>query len=155
MVHGFMLGRSIAVAAILAVPAPSVRTTIVATAGPAPGTTTIIVRAQPVELTLGAYEGALRFAPTALSIVSVSVSPTEGSRFVNAADSAKGIVKFAGFAVSGFTHFDVVTLVVRLRGPIDAARLTANLTVAADPLGVAVPSDRLIASPDVRSPSSR
>lgn len=132
--------------ALAANAAPSVKASIVRRSASLTGTgeTTLAVVVQPTELVLGAYQGRLRFQPGALSVVS-AVSP-DGDRMsvLNAADTAKGVIKFAAFTVSGFKTPDVLVLVVRAVSSLDNAKLTVDLDVVTDLQGKAVPASRLI-----------
>ena len=122
----------------------SVRASIVERPGAAPGEAVIALRLQPAGLALGSYQGTMRFTPGSFVIVSAATPKGDGTRIVNVADSARGIVRFAGFTVSGFSSLDVLTLVVRPARKLDAANLAAELDVAGDLNGVPVPRDHLV-----------
>ena len=131
-------------AAIAATAAPSVKASITQRAGPNLGEYVLTLRLQAIDMKLGSYQGTMRYTPGSLTIVSAMAPKGDGTRVVNVADSAKGIVRIAGFTVSGFTTQDALTLVVRTTGTLEAANLSAELQVAGDLNGVAVPKDRLL-----------
>jgi len=137
-------------AAVLAAVVPTLRAEITRAAGPSAELVTLQVHLRPTDLVLGSYQGSLRWKPGSLSIVSVSAPGKDGTRMFNAADSAKGIVRFAGFSTSGFTGTDALTLVVKPVRPLERAGLTVAVDVAGDLAGKAVPKDRLIPARGVR-----
>ena len=105
---------------------------------------TLQVHLRPTDLVLGSYQGSLRYEPGSLSIVAVSAPGKDGTRMFNAADSARGVVRFAGFSTSGFTSTEVLTLVVKPMRPLERAGLIAAVDVAGDLDGKAVAKARLI-----------
>src|SRR5690348_5574822 len=106
--------------ALAASAVPSVKASIVQRSATAGGETTLAVVVQPTELSLGAYQGRLRFDPRSFSIVSVTSAPGgDASRVVNAADTAKGLIRFAAYTVSGFKTQDALLLVIRPKKSLD------------------------------------
>ena len=140
-------------AIVAAAAAPSVKASIVQRGGANPGEFAVTVRLQPIDLTLGSYQGTMRYTPGSLAIIAATTPKGDGTRVVNVADSAKGIVRFAGFTVSGFATQDVLTIVVRPARKLEDANLSADLQVAGDLNGVSVPKDRLIPARGI-SPNS-
>lgn len=136
-------------------PARSVRATIEERAPAADGTVQLTVRVEPTGLTLGAYQGTLRFAPGAFRIVKVAAPSGDGSRLMNPADSASGVIRFAGYAVNGFAKTEALTLIVRPVRPLARAELRAQLEVASDLAGTAVPKAQLIAAQGVVAAKER
>lgn len=130
-------------------PTPSVRASIEARPPAADGTVQLTVRLAPTGLTLGAYQGRLQFAPGSLQVVRVVTPSGDGTRMSNPADSARGVIRFAGYAVNGFTRTEVLTLVVRPVRPFDRAALRAHLDVASDLAGTAVAKAQLHAATGV------
>ena len=129
--------------ALAASAAPSVKASIVRRSVAPSGETTLAVLVQPTDLVLGAYEGSLRYRPGAFAVVSVVTPSGDGTRVLNAADTARGLIRFAGFTVSGFKSQDVLVLVVRSARSLDDARLAVDLDVATDLQGKAVPASRI------------
>lgn len=149
-------GGLMATALSLAAPqVPTIRASIHERPGAAPGETALTVRLTAVDLTLGSYQGALHFAPGSLGIISATTPRGDGTRMVNLADSAKGVIRFAGFTVSGFTSDEVMTVIVRAAKGVAAANLTAVPDVAGDLNGISVPRDRLIPARGVAPDSAR
>lgn len=133
----------VALAGALAAGQGSARAVVTAAAPAADGSVTLAVRVTARDLALGAYQGSLRYAPGTLEILRVATPGGDGTRVVNPADSAQGIVRFAGFTVSGFRTDTVVTVVVKPRGGLPAARVQAVLDVAADVDGKAIAKEQL------------
>ena len=131
--------------ALAATAVPSVKASIVRRSVSASGETTLAIVVQATELVLGAYEGRFRFQPGSFAVVS-AVTPGDGTRLFNAADTAKGLIRFAGFTVSGngFKSQDVLVLVVRTARSLETAKLAVDLDVATDLQGKAVPASRII-----------
>lgn len=142
-----LLGGAMVVQAVHVRPSVSV-----STAAP-DGTVTVTVRVVPTGVILGSYQGALRFTPGTLRAIQAS-APRGGdaTRMVNAADSASGLIRYAGFTVMGFRHDTVLVMRVRPSTTIAAAELTASLDVAADSAGTRIPRDRLAPSGPVARP---
>jgi hypothetical protein len=151
MMRGIMLGAALVVASAL----PSVRATITQKPGTAVGETVLVVRLIATDMALGSYQGVLRYTPGTLAIVSGAAPRGDGTRMLNLADSAKGVIRYAGFTVSGFAGDTVLTLVVRAPRGIDAATLSAVPDVAGDISGISVPRDRLIPARGVTADPSR
>jgi hypothetical protein len=118
--------------------APRVQASIVQVKESTPLRIVLLVRVEGKGVMLGSYEGRLRFDPTVFAVDSASVS-RDGSRFVNAADAARGEVRFAGFTTSRFNTTDAVRIVGHASKPLDAAKLTAILVVAGDIDGNKIP----------------
>lgn len=135
---------------VLLQPTASLRATVEQAPTASDGTVTLTVRLEPTGLTLGAYQGALRFAPGALRIVRTAVPPGDGSRLVNVADSTAGVIRFAGFAVGGFQRTEVLTVVVRPLRPLARAEVRAQLDVASDVTGRALEKRQLLPSEGLR-----
>jgi hypothetical protein len=131
--------------ALVANAAPSVKASIVRRAAGASGETTLAVVLQPTDIVLGAYQGRLRFDPASLSIVSVTTpNSSDATRVMNAADTAKGVVQFAAFTISGFKTQDVLILVVRPKRDLQTARFAVDVDVANDLQGKAIPASQLV-----------
>ena len=130
------LGQAVAVRSVVDVGTPS-----------PDGTVLVAVRVQPEGVRLGSYQGTLRFAPGSLRVVSVA-APRGGdaTRMMNAADTAAGVIRYAGFTVTRFQHDTVLTLRVRPTRAMAQAQLTASVEVAADSAGTRIPRDRLTPS---------
>jgi len=137
-------------AAVLAAAVPTLRVEITSALGPSPGLATLQVHLRPTDMALGAYQGSLHYESGALSIMSISAPGKDGTRMFNAADSAKGVVRFAGFTTTGFTGTVALTLVVRPARPLGRAGLVAAVDVAGDVDGKAVAKERLIPARGVR-----
>ncbi|HYV96981.1 MAG TPA: hypothetical protein VE967_05975 [Gemmatimonadaceae bacterium] len=135
--------------------APGLRTSVVMRDGPAPGQLALVVRIESTDLSLGSYQGTLKFTPGSLAIVSASAPAGEGTRMVNAADTTKGIVHFAGFTVSGYSRVDVLTLVVRATRAPAAANIVASVDVAGDVNGKPVPHERITPARGITTDSTR
>ena len=111
------------------------------------GTVAVTVRVVPTGVVLGAYQGALRFPPGTLRAIEASAPRgADATRMVNAADSADGLVRYAGFTVSGFRHDTVLVLRVRPATTFAPSTLVASLDVAADSAGTRIPRERLAPS---------
>lgn len=136
-------------------PTPSVRASIEAAAPASDGTVQLTVRVVPTGLTLGAYQGSLRFAPGALQLVRVVTPSGDGTRMSNPADSARGVIRFAGYAVNGFMKTEVLTLVVRPVRPLARAEVRAQLDVASDLAGTAVAKAQLYSATGVAPANGR
>lgn len=136
----------------LALFAPTVRAVIEQKTDPATASTQVVVRLQPTELAIGAYQGILRFKPGVLRFVKVTTGGTDGTRVVNAADSASGVIRFAGFTVNekGFTSLDVLSLSLVDTRVLPLADLRVELEAVGDANGKAVPKTGLIAARGVR-----
>lgn len=111
------------------------------------GIVPVTVRTVTTGVVLGSYQGTVRFAPGSVRLVQAA-TPRGGdaTRLLNAADTASGLIRFAGYTVRGFRHDTVLTLRVRPIRPIGAMTFVAALDVAADSAGTRVPRDRLIPS---------
>ncbi len=149
------LAGIVATIAVAVTGSPSVRASIVRTPVAAAGEMALTVRLHPSEVTLGSYQGTLRYTPGAFSIVSATAPKGDGTRVVNVADSAKGLVRFAGFTVSGFATMEVLTIVVRPARALETAGLAADIEVAGDLNGVSVPRDRLVPARGISPDSGR
>jgi hypothetical protein len=132
--------------ALAAAAVPSVKASIVRRSVAATGETTLAVVVQATELVLGAYQGRFRYDPGSFSVVSAITPSGDGMRVFNAADTAKGVIRFGGYTVSstGFKSQDVLVLVVRTKRSLDTAKLAVDLDVATDLQGKGVPASRLI-----------
>jgi hypothetical protein len=139
---------------VAALALPSVTASIVQRPGTVAGETAITVRLRPIGLTLGSYEGTLRYAPGSFAIVSAT-TPTDGTRGVNARDSARGVIRFGGMTVSRFKTEDVLTLVVRPLRKLETASLAVDVSAAGDLQGKAVPSDHLVPARGITTESGR
>jgi hypothetical protein len=145
----------ISLLALAASAAPSVKASIVRRSVAPSGETTLAIVVQPTELVLGAYEGHFRYQPGSFAVVSAVTPSGDGTRVLNAADTAKGVIRFAGFTVSGFKTQDVLVLVVRTSRNLDDARLAVDLDVATDLQGKAVPASRIIPARGISSTTGR
>jgi hypothetical protein len=140
VVGAWTIEQAVAVRAVVDVGAPS-----------PDGTVLVAVRVQPEGGRLGSYQGTLRFAPGSLRVVSVA-APRGGdaTRMMNAADTATGVIRYAGFTVTRFQHDTVLTLRVRPARTMAQAQLVASLEVAADSAGTRIPRERLAPSSGAR-----
>ncbi|HET8770328.1 MAG TPA: hypothetical protein VFM71_05015 [Gemmatimonadaceae bacterium] len=123
---------------------PAVRVVIEESIRDSAGLVTLTVRFKATGVELGAYQGKLEFEPGAFDIVSATSPRGDGTRMVNAADSASGVVRFAGYGLPGFKDDMAMTLVVRPRGTMVAARVRAGLEVAGDVDGVPIAAESFI-----------
>ena len=123
---------------------PAVRVVIEESIRDSTGLITLTVRLKATGVELGAYQGKLEFEPGALDIVTATSPRGDGTRMVNAADSTLGVVRFAGYALPGFKDDVAMTLVVRSRGAMAAARVRAALEVAGDVDGVPIAAEAFI-----------
>jgi hypothetical protein len=132
--------------ALVATAVPSVKASIVRRSATVSGETTLAIVVQASELVLGAYQGRFRFEPGSFAIVSAVTPAGDGTRLVNAADTAKGLIRFGGFTVngSGFRSQDVLVLVVRTARRLETAKLSVDLDVATDLQGKAIPASRIV-----------
>lgn len=129
---------------------PSVRA-VLDVGTPAPdGTVRLTVRLAPEAIALAAYQGTLRFTPGSLRVLRTATPRGDGTRLVNAADSTRGILRFAGYTVARFTDLTVLTLDVRPVTSLDRARPQVTIEVAADSAGTRVPTARLLPSTAAR-----
>jgi hypothetical protein len=144
----------LASAAVVSAAAPSLRATIEQQRGAHEGETNLIVKATPSGFLLGAYQGTVTFLPGSFTIVNATTPGSDGVRVVNAADSAKGIVRFAGYTLMGFKSNEILTLVIKPKRPLATAYLSATVTVAADLNGTAIPREQIIPARGI-SPSGR
>jgi hypothetical protein len=127
---------------------PTVRVVVVRAQTANPASVVLIVRVEGTGLVLGSYQGQFRFDPAAFAVDS-SVAMGDGSRFVNAADAARGIVRFGGFTTNGFTGAEAIRVVGRALKPLEKAGIQAVLEVAGDLFGKPVPKAALIAASGV------
>ena len=125
---------------------PSVKASIIRRSATASGETTLAIVVQATDVVLGAYQGHFRFEPGSFAFVSVVTPAGDGTRVFNAADTAKGVIRFGGFTVgsTGFRSQDVLVLVVRTRRSLENAKLAVDLDVATDLQGKAVPPSRIV-----------
>lgn len=122
----------------------SVRAVLEQSPRAADGSITVVVRARVSNIELGAYQGTLRFAPGSVSVLRASAPSGDGTRVVNPADSASGILRFAGFTVTRFRSDTLLTVVLRPTQGTDLARLRVELDVASDVNGRALPRDSVL-----------
>ncbi|HRN54181.1 MAG TPA: hypothetical protein PK788_11835 [Gemmatimonadaceae bacterium] len=125
---------------------PSLRAVIERSAPGPDGTITVAVRGVATELRLGAYQGRLQFAPGSVAIVGSSLPSGDGTRLVNLADTAQGVVRFAGYAVPGFRSDTLLRLELRVPRGVDAAALRVELDVASDVDGKPLERSRIFDS---------
>lgn len=123
---------ALALAGALGGGVPSLRAVIERSAPASDGTITVAVRGVATDLRLGAYQGRVQFAPGRVGIVGSGTPSGDGTRLVNLADTAQGIVRFAGYAVPGFRSDTLLRLVIRVPRGVDAAELRVELDVASD-----------------------
>ena len=127
---------------------PTVRVSVVRSPQSAAQRVVLIVRVDGKGLVLGSYEGQVSFDPAAFAVDSAVVG-RDGSRFVNAGDTKKGAIRFAGFTTNGFTSSDAVTLFGRAVKPMEQSHVVASIKVAGDLDGHAVPKAGLIGATGV------
>lgn len=125
-----------------AIDTPHVRVLVTRSPGGTTGQVVLLVRVEAEGLTLGSYSGSLRFDPAMLAIDSAS-AVRDGSRFVNAGEAERGLIRFAGFTTNGFAGTEAVRLVGRLRSLGTTAYLTSHVDVAGSLEGKAVPAASL------------
>lgn len=151
-----ILGLRIAVTALavgggLGLQTARVQPTVAIGAPGADGTVTITVRVVPSGVVLGSYQGTLRFLPGALrGIHAAAPRGGDATRMINAADSTTGVIRYAGFTVTGFRHDTVLILRARPGASFATADLVAALDVAADSAGTRIPRERLFSSVPAR-----
>jgi hypothetical protein len=124
---------------------PSVRAGIEQRASARAGEATLAVVIKPTDVVLGSFQGAFRYTPGALSLVSVTIPDGDGTRVFNRIDST-GVIRFAGFTMTGFRSTDVLVLVVKSGKPLADAGLAVDLTVASDLQGTVLPASQLIST---------
>lgn len=135
----FTYWMALALAGAIAVMDPSLRAVVQRAPAAADGSVALTVRLEATEMKLGAYQGTLRFTPGTLEVLSVDSPRGDGTRVVNPADSAQGIVRFAGFTVTGFRTDSVLTLRVRPKRALAQSGVRVLLEVASDVDGKALP----------------
>jgi hypothetical protein len=77
----------------------------------------------------GAYQATLNFRPGALTAIEARSRAGDGTRLVNPADSARGVIKFAGYTVTptGFSDSVMVSLTANVVGSLTQAGLSVTL----------------------------
>lgn len=130
---------ALALAGAVATAAPSVRAVVQRGPAATDGSVVLAVRLLASEMQLGAYQGTLRFTPGTLEVLSAESPRGDGTRVVNPADSAQGIVRFAGFNVSRFRTDSVLTIRVRPKRAISEAGIRVLVDVASDLDGKPLP----------------
>lgn len=112
------------------------------------GTQSLTVRVLARDLTVAAYQGALRFKPGAYEVLGVHTPEgLEGeSRVVNSAEAAEGRIRFAAFAVEEFQSDVAFTVVVRRLAADASAGVEVDLEVVGTPDGKAVEAGRIMKS---------
>ncbi len=143
----------IPVAMLVALPStltPSAVVTVVRDKTSTPVHTVLMVRVEGKGMVLASYEGRVRFDASVFAVDSATAG-SDGSRFVNAGDASKGVIRFAGFTPTGFKSNDAVRIVGHSTRPIDAAKVTATLEVAGDLEGKPVGKAGLLPATRVES----
>ena len=141
------LSKSASAALLMMLALPTLRAHVTASAGTQAGTQVLVVRLEPSDFVLGAYQGRVQFEPGSLQLVSLAASQADnGTRLYNAADTASGIVRFAGYTTSGFRSTGVLTLVVRPTRSLEQAKVRVELDVAGDLEGRSLPHERLVSA---------
>ena len=122
---------------------PSVRVSVVRSSESSGQRIVLLVRVEGTGLVLGSYQGRLRYDPTAF-VADSSTPGRDGTRYVNAADASRGSIRFAGFTPTGFTSHDAVRIVGRAIKPLAVAQIAADIEVAGDLDGKAIPKAGLL-----------
>ena len=130
-------------------PAPRVRVRVLRSAESTSERAVLLVQVESEGVRLGSYQGLLRFDPLTFAVDSCTAG-RDGTRMVNAAEAARGVIRFAGFATTGFTSDVAVRLVARVpRSASDerlGASLEARLEIAGDLGGKPLPTSALVSS---------
>jgi hypothetical protein len=91
---------------------------------------------------LGAYQGSLTFKTDVYRFVEASV-PEDGYRVFNDATAEQGVIKFAGFAVEGFSEREALRVQLRPRATFDPSKIGLLIDVVGTLEGVAIPRQRV------------
>lgn len=105
----------------------------------------VVVRVNGEGLVLGSYSGRVRFNPREFVVDSTLVG-SDGSRYVNGNEAARGTLRFAGFTTTGFTSDVALRIVGHTTAAGTVPRFSALLDVAGNLAGTGVPRDSLIGS---------
>ena len=109
----------------------------------AQGRVTVAIDLETHQVELGAYQGALSFDTTALSLVSADPA-SEGGRFANA--SGPGVVRFAGFSTTGFQTRRAALVRFTVKDWTGIQRVSVELTTAGTATGERLSGDGLQSS---------
>ena len=130
-------------------PTPTVRVRVVRAAESSAERVVMLIQVEAEGVRLGSYQGQLRFDPLVFGVDS-SAAGRDGTRMVNAADAGRGVIRFAGFATTGFTSDVAARLVARVPRSLSAERLSASLEarldIAGDLDGRPLPKAALVSS---------
>lgn len=133
------------------VPAGGTQVVLQEEAGAEPGTLTYVVRVITRRSDLGAYQGEVRFAPGAFTLVeAVTPAGGEGEMHVINPEVAAGRIRFAAYATEAFAGTEAFRFTVRPLVSREDAQMRASLTVAGVVTGAALESAQLIASDGIR-----
>ncbi|MDB4917108.1 MAG: hypothetical protein JWM95_4752 [Gemmatimonadetes bacterium] len=124
---------------------PTARVTVVKAPESTDQRVVLLVRVEGDGMVLGSYQGRVHFDPAAF-VVDSTAAGKDGSRYVNAAEAAKGSIRFAGFTTNGFKSADAVRIVGHATRPLASAKIAAELEVAGDLDGKSVAKTGLIAA---------
>jgi len=106
------------------------------------GEQTVSLRLEGRESGVGAYQGRILFDPGRLELLSTG-NPEQGFHVVNDRRAGEGQVRFAGFAVEGFSEPTVLELRFRTDGPLAAGDLELVMEALGTDGGAPVPSERI------------
>lgn len=111
------------------------------------GEQTLTVEIEGVRLTVGAYQGRLRFETGALEVARIATPEVDDSRgeyhVVNREATDRGLVRFAAFAVEGFRGSTALTLRFRTHRPVRPGEVEVELDAVATVEGKVIRADRI------------
>lgn len=92
---------------------------------------------------LGAYQGSITFETDAFQFVDASV-PDDGFRIFNAEPAGRGVIKFAGFSVAGFTGTEALRINLKPKTNFDPSKIGLVIDVVGTIEGARVPRANLV-----------
>lgn len=137
------------------VPSGAAQVVLQRDAGPGAGEETYTLRVIARQTPIASYQGAVRFAPGTIELVSVTTpeSPDGEQRLVNP-QMAEGRIRFAAFATEQFGSDVVFRFVVRRGASLENVQFAAGLDVAGLVSGQAMTAAQLRATDGVRDAAS-
>lgn len=109
---------------------------------------TLVVRVVANGVSVGAYQGAVTFAPGAFELIGIE-TPKGGSGdlfLVNPAGFAEGRIRFAAYTTEKFSDTEAFRVTVKPLKPLGEARVAGSLDVAGEVSGVRVSRSKIVAS---------